>query len=457
MATVAAEHLTGTNKRKAGAISSDSEENCFAGDDADSKPMAIDDPTKDAIPAVAAPPPPPTPPTTTATAVVAPSAAARSTTPTTVSDSATPPDAPMEEILPPREPNEYDKLRWVVIQNDGSEASLIKLVGLKSLFAKQLPKMPRSYIARLVFDRSHTSLAILSDLPTVKDTDDEIIGAICYRPVFEQRFAEIAFCAVNANYQVKGYGTKLMNLLKQQAIRDGIEYFITYADDYAIGYFKKQGFTKTITMPKGRYYRYIKEYDGATPMECYIHPSIDFTRIDEMVTAQRQFILQRVARKAQSPHNMYTPVTAPGTRPADLLALPGVAAAGWTLHDMVKELQQPGGSGSGGGGPYNRAALRQECMDLLRKVCEQQYAWPFREPVDTKEVPDYRDVIHHPMDLKTIEKKIQKDAYKTKQLMFNDLILMVDNCKLYNEDGSPYIDCAVKVEKFVKNLFKDGA
>ena len=74
---------------------------------------------------------------------------------------------------------------------------------LKSLFAKQLPKMPRTYIARLVFDRRHTSLAILSDDPATKDTDEEVIGSICYRAFPEMRFAEIAFCAVNASHQVK--------------------------------------------------------------------------------------------------------------------------------------------------------------------------------------------------------------------------------------------------------------
>jgi N-acetylglutamate synthase-like GNAT family acetyltransferase len=73
--------------------------------------------------------------------------------------------------------------------------------------------------------------------------------------------------AVSANYQVKGYGTKLMNLFKYRAAQTGIEYFITYADNYAIGYFKKQGFTKSIQMPRGRYSGLIKEYDGGTPME----------------------------------------------------------------------------------------------------------------------------------------------------------------------------------------------
>lgn len=99
--------------------------------------------------------------------------------------------------------NAYDKLKWVVVENDGTPGNMIKLVGLKSLFAKQLPKMPRAYIARLVFDKRHISLAILSEDPAVKDSDEEIIGGICFRPFEEMRFAEIAFCAVSATHQVK--------------------------------------------------------------------------------------------------------------------------------------------------------------------------------------------------------------------------------------------------------------
>jgi len=76
-------------------------------------------------------------------------------------------------------------------------------VGLKSLFSKQLPKMPKEYIARLVFDRRHKTLALLSDDPRVQGGDEEIIGGICYRPYHDMRFAEIAFCAVSGMQQVK--------------------------------------------------------------------------------------------------------------------------------------------------------------------------------------------------------------------------------------------------------------
>jgi Transcription factor involved in chromatin remodeling, contains bromodomain len=99
--------------------------------------------------------------------------------------------------------NEYSMIRKCIVENDGKEENLVRLIGLKNLFSKQLPKMPRDYIVRLVFDRRHKSLAILSDDPNVQGTDDEIIGGICYRAYPEMKFAEIAFCAVSQTQQVK--------------------------------------------------------------------------------------------------------------------------------------------------------------------------------------------------------------------------------------------------------------
>ena len=39
-------------------------------------------------------------------------------------------------------------------------------------------------------------------------------AGVTYRPFHSQRFGEIAFCAVSANEQVKGFGTRLMNYTK---------------------------------------------------------------------------------------------------------------------------------------------------------------------------------------------------------------------------------------------------
>lgn len=52
-------------------------------------------------------------------------------------------------------------IEFRVVNNDGSHDSFIVLTGLKCIFQKQLPKMPKDYIARLVYDRSHLSIAIV--------------------------------------------------------------------------------------------------------------------------------------------------------------------------------------------------------------------------------------------------------------------------------------------------------
>lgn len=52
------------------------------------------------------------------------------------------------------------------------------LVDAKNIFARQLPKMPKEYIVKLVFDRNHESMVIVKD-------DNKVIGGICFR-VFEQ-------------------------------------------------------------------------------------------------------------------------------------------------------------------------------------------------------------------------------------------------------------------------------
>ena len=67
--------------------------------------------------------------------------------------------------------------------------------------------MPKEYIARLVLDRRHRSVAIVRP-------QNNVVGGITYRPFHEQSFGEIAFCAVTASEQVKGFGTRLMNHTK---------------------------------------------------------------------------------------------------------------------------------------------------------------------------------------------------------------------------------------------------
>lgn len=199
-------------------------------------------------------------------------------------------------------------------------------------------------------------------------------------------------------------------------------------------------------------------------MECYIHPSIDFTRIPEMIKAQRDFIMERIKLKAKS-HLVVYDALPKDWKPASLvgvsrgnevayraMAIPGVAEAGWVLADLIST------TGATKDADRQKNALKSDLLQLVRKTEEQQFAWPFREPVDRQEVPDYFEVIKEPIDLTTIEKRIRKgDWYKSKQMLFRDLMLMVNNCKIYNDVDSTYYECALNLEKYLKTIFLNMA
>ena len=85
-----------------------------------------------------------------------------------------------------------------------------------------------------------------------------------------------------------------MNHLKHNAQILKIYTFLTYADNYAIGYFKKQGFTKTISLSRQKWLGHIKDYDGGTLMECVIHPRIDYLKIPDMIGLQRKSIYEKI-------------------------------------------------------------------------------------------------------------------------------------------------------------------
>ena len=87
-------------------------------------------------------------------------------------------------------------IKVVPVENDGEPRSMIILTGLKTLFQKQLPKMPREYIARLVYDSNSRCLAILKH-------GYQVVGGICFRPFPHRKFAEIVFFATNSADQVK--------------------------------------------------------------------------------------------------------------------------------------------------------------------------------------------------------------------------------------------------------------
>ncbi|KAE8300728.1 Nucleosome-remodeling factor subunit BPTF [Larimichthys crocea] len=90
----------------------------------------------------------------------------------------------------------------------------------------------------------------------------------------------------------------------------------------------------------------------------------------------------------------------------------------------------------------------------LRSLQAHKMAWPFLEPVDTNDAPDYYRVIKEPMDLSTMEERLQKREYVKLTEFVADMTKIFDNCRYYNPSDSPFYQCAEVLETFFVQKLK---
>lgn len=81
-------------------------------------------------------------------------------------------------------------------------------------------------------------------------------------------------------------------------------HFLTYADNYAVGYFEKQGFSKQITLDRNIWAGYIKDYEGGTIMQCTMVGKIDYLDKPNTFAQQQEAILAKI-RKLSRSHVVY--------------------------------------------------------------------------------------------------------------------------------------------------------
>ncbi|XP_015969734.1 histone acetyltransferase GCN5 [Arachis duranensis] len=355
-----------------------------------------------------------------------------------------------EESLKKEE--EAGRLKFVCYSNDGVDEHMVWLIGLKNIFARQLPNMPKEYIVRLVMDRSHKSVMVIRR--------NHVVGGITYRPYVSQKFGEIAFCAITADEQVKGYGTRLMNHLKQHARDvDGLTHFLTYADNNAVGYFIKQGFTKEIHLEKDRWQGYIKDYDGGILMECKIDPKLPYIDLSTMIRRQRQAIDEKI-RELSNCHIVYAGIDFQKKEagiPKKIVKvedIPGLREAGWTPDQWGHSRFRLSNATDNA---TNMKHLTAYMRSLLKSMHDHTDAWPFKEPVDARDVPDYYDIIKDPIDLKTMTKRVESEQYYvTFEMFVADVKRMFQNARTYNSPETIYYKCATRLELHFQSKVTSG-
>jgi histone acetyltransferase len=91
---------------------------------------------------------------------------------------------------------------------------------------------------------------------------------------------------------------------------------------------------------------------------------------------------------------------------------------------------------------------------LLTDIQSQTWSWPFLEPVDAETVPGYYEMIKEPMDLKTMEHRLEHGFYKSLDAFVKDFDRIVGNCKTFNDAKSVYVKCATKLDQIFKTRLK---
>ena len=270
-----------------------------------------------------------------------------------------------------------------------------------------------------------------------------VVGGITYRSFPDRTFCEIVFCAVASTEQVKGFGSYLMCHLKEHIKRENpsIKHFLTYADNYAIGYFKKQGFTAKVSLDRSLWAGYIKDYDGGTLMQCTLVDGIDYLQWYQVVHTQQQAVVREIDR--HSGYGRVYPSLAKFS--SDPRLIPGVLEAGWT-PEMAAPIHFAGGT--------QRTRLYEVLRPILSELQGHPASWPFRAPVDAKDVPDYLSIIQQPMDLRTMDGKLEGSQYTALAQFVADFKLIVGNCRTYNDPETTYCKNAAILERFFNDRIK---
>lgn len=304
---------------------------------------------------------------------------------------------------------------------------LLHLLMAKELFCTALPRMPRDYITRLVFNTSHETACLLQ-YPHDPGTSP-LVAAICYRTFPDVRIAEIAFCAVSITRQYSGLGHCIMNYLKEHIKKRGYTDIVTYADNAALEYFHKQGFSKNITMPEAIWHGRVKHYDQAIFVQCPLYRNVDYTKVMQRLRRQRELTLKRIG---VTPSAFPDALKGKGYIPVEEL-VENVTSLRQVIEIIGRDPQRI----------YQAIEENISTQEEIRRCnsaalyaviveAGKAYALPFLQPPPATEWAP--NVVHN--DLQIMIEKCQSFFYRTRSIFAEHAKSLWQRCLIFNGEAS---------------------
>ena len=121
-------------------------------------------------------------------------------------------------------------------------------------------------------------------------------------------------------------------------------------------------------------------------MRCRVYENVDYLNLPLILSAIKNSLYDDALAAIQ-------PKKFPGLsqRPSRIEDIPGVSAL---PESHVKTLEA-------------------QISDIIESAVQHKSSWPFLEPVDVKDAPDYYDVVHSPTDLSTMRKRNAQRSFRT--------------------------------------------
>jgi hypothetical protein len=107
--------------------------------------------------------------------------------------------------------------------------------------------------------------------------------------------------------------------------------------------------------------------------------------------------------------------------------------------------------------PLKPDKFRDVAIEILKQVDKIDRYSVFAEPVSDEDAPDYSKIVKNPIDLATMKSKVRKGKYgegsEGAAKLYEDFLLMFDNCQLYNDDEGEVIDEATRIFSLVPETY----
>jgi hypothetical protein len=194
---------------------------------------------------------------------------------------------------------------------------------------------------------------------------------------------------------------------------------VTYADNSAIGFFSRMGFSEHPLMGhQPKYFKpFIMAYDHATLMSVTLDSDIDYLNLDYFARSVKEYVETIKPKTAEQ-----------------IEKWPVEQIAGIPVEAGPPEIVE-----------YDVMTF------LLGSVCRHSSSIALRDPVPGDLAPAYLKIISNPMDLSTMKEKMKGRGYAMVDLLA-DLKLMFQNCYVFNGPDSPYSNDAKQLEDLVKEI-----